>query len=138
MARDGDCLLLHADSADYIKYGSSVEEVNRVMSALLRRREPAEYNRLLGEFSREFGDHRPDGHERVSLMLRTYGAKRLAHGHTRISNMTGQPPATVTEALVYDGGRCVNLDGGMGEGGQGFVYDLLVRPGPASTSEDFS
>jgi hypothetical protein len=120
----GDWLLLHADSTDYIKYGSSVEQVNRAISALLRRRAPSEYNRLLGEFSREFGDHKPNAHEKVSLMLRTYGAKHLIHGHTLISNMTRQPLHTVTQALVYDGGRCVNVDGGMGEGGQGFIYRL--------------
>lgn len=124
MLRIGDDLFLHADSTDYLKYGSSVEDVNRSMSALLRRLVPVEYNRLLGEFHREFGDHRPDGHEKVSLVLDTYGATRLIHGHTLISNMTRQPPETVTGPLVYDRGRCVNVDGGMGEGGQGFIYRL--------------
>jgi hypothetical protein len=124
MALIGDWLLLHADSTDYIKYGSSVEEVNRAISSLLRRRQPAEYNRLLGQFSREFGDHRPNGHDKVNLVLHTYGAKRLVHGHTMINNMTRQPLNTVTQALIYDGGRCVNVDGGMGEGGQGFIYKL--------------
>jgi len=124
MLRDGDWLFLHADNTSYLRYGSSVEEVNRAMSALLRRRDPVEYNRLFGEFMREFGDHRPEGHDKVSQMLDTYGAQRLVHGHTLISNMTRQSPEMVTEALVYDGGRCVNVDGGMGEGGQGFVFRI--------------
>jgi hypothetical protein len=124
MLRKGQWLFQHADSTSYLRYGSSVEEVNRAMSALLRRRDPVEYNRLFGEFRREFGDHRPEGHDKVSLMLDTYGTQRLVHGHTLISNMTRQRQEMVTEALVYDGGRCVNVDGGMGEGGQGFVYRL--------------
>ncbi len=124
MLRIGDWLFLHADSTDYLKYGWSVEDVNRSMSALLRRRDPVEYNRLLGEFHREFGDHVSNGHERVSMVLDAYGAKRLIHGHTLISNMTRQALETVTGPLVYDGGRSVNVDGGMGEGGRGFIYKL--------------
>jgi hypothetical protein len=124
MLRVDDWLLMLADTTDYLKYGASIEEVNRALSALLRRRDPAEYDRLFGEWRREFGDHRPDGHEKVSLVLGAYGASRLVHGHTLISNMTKQPVESVTEAVVYDEGRCVNVDGVMGEGGRGFVYKL--------------
>jgi hypothetical protein len=124
LVRWGDWLFLHADSTDYLKYGLSIEAVNQALQALLLRRNPAEYDRLLGEYHREFGDHLPDGHRKVDLVLQTYGGRRLVHGHTLISNMTRQPLETVTAALVYDGGRCVNVDGGLGEGGRGFVYKL--------------
>jgi hypothetical protein len=124
LARVDDWLLMHADSTDYLKYGSSREEVNDALRALLLRRDPSEYNRLLGEFRREFGDHRPDGHAKVDRVLDVFGARRLVHGHTLISNMTRRPLESITAALVYDGGRCVNVDGGLGEGGRGFVYRL--------------
>ncbi|MGI8586387.1 MAG: metallophosphoesterase [Chloroflexia bacterium] len=134
LAREGDWLLMHADSTDYIRYGRSIEEVNLALRALLLRRDPAEYNRLFGEFGREFGDHRPDGHRKVDLVLHTFGAARLVHGHTLISNMTRRPLQSVTEALVYDGGRCVDVDGGLGEGGQGFVYRLHSTPPTVSSA----
>jgi hypothetical protein len=124
LARVGDWLFMHADTSDYFKYGLSIEEVNRELQALLVRRDPIEYDRMLGEFHREFGDRRWYGRRNADLVLRTFGALRLVHGHTPVSNMTRQPPESVTEALVYDGGRCVTVDGGLGEGGRGFVYRL--------------
>jgi hypothetical protein len=124
LARTGGWLLMHANSTDYIGYGLSIEEVNRELTALMLRRDPAEYDRLLGEWRRDFGDRRVAGHRKVDVVLRTFGALRLVHGHTVINNMTRRPLATVTEALVYDAGRCVNVDGGLGEGGRGFVYKL--------------
>jgi hypothetical protein len=124
LARVGDWLLMHADTSDYLQYGLSIEEVNRELKALLRRRDPVEYNALLGGWSRQFGDNRLTGHQNVDLVLRTFGALRLVHGHTQISNVTRQTLESVREALVYDGGRCVNVDGGLGEGGHGFIYRL--------------
>ena len=127
LARVGDWLLMHANSAFYLRYGRSIAEVNDALRALLLRRDPTEYNRLLGECTRDFGDHRPGARAQVDRVLQTFGASRLAHGHTLISNMTRRPPETVTEALVYDGGRCVNVDGGLGEGGRGVIYQLPER-----------
>jgi Calcineurin-like phosphoesterase len=124
LAHVGDWLFMHANSTDYLGYGLSVEQVNREMRALLLRRDPVEYDQLLGDWRRDFGDLRLAGHRKADVVLRTYGALRLLHGHTVINNMTRQPLETVTEALVYDGGRCVDVDGGMGEGGRGFVYKL--------------
>jgi len=37
-------------------------------------------------------------------------------------HMLGRPDDQVTEPLVYAGGLCVNVDGGMYRGGPGFVY----------------
>lgn len=124
LARIGDWLLMHANSSMYTRYGSTIEEVNEAFAQILHGRDATAWDRLLGDSGREFGDHKPYGHEKVSLVLDTYEAKRLVHGHTVISNMTGQPPESVTEALVYDGGRCVNVDAGMCEGSPGFLYKL--------------
>jgi hypothetical protein len=124
LARVGDWLLMHANSSAYTRYGSTIEEANAAFSQVLHGRAVAAWDRLTGDFNREFGDHKPDGHEKVSLVLDTYGAKRLVHGHTIISNWTKQPPESVTGALVYDGGRCVNVDAGMFEGSPGFLYKL--------------
>jgi hypothetical protein len=124
LARVGDWLLMHADSSFYLDYGRSVAAVNRALRALLRRRDPAAYDRLLGAFRREFGDTRPAGHAKVDAVLGAFGARRLVHGHTLISNLSGRPIESVTEPLVYDGGRCVAVDGGLGEGGRGILYRL--------------
>lgn len=124
LARVGDWLLMHANSSVYTRYGSTIEEANAAFSHVLHGRDVAAWDRLMGDFNREFGDRKPGSHEKVSLVLETYGAKRLVHGHTIISSMTKQPPEAVIEASVYDGGRCVNVDAGMYEGSPGFLYKL--------------
>ncbi|MCB0173968.1 MAG: hypothetical protein KDI62_16720 [Anaerolineae bacterium] len=53
-----------------------------------------------------------------------WAGQRLVHGHTPISKITDQPPKTVDEPLLYAGGRCVNVDGGMYLGGPGCLYRL--------------
>jgi hypothetical protein len=124
LARVGHWLFMHANSTFYLKYGSSIEEVNQALSGLLRRRDAAEWNRLLGEMGREIGPGKPGSTEKIDLVLRTLGAKRLVHGHTSISAMTGEDSTRVTRALVYDNGRCVNVDAGIYMGSPGFVYKL--------------
>jgi hypothetical protein len=124
LALEGDWLLMHANSTFYLKYGSSIEEVNREISDLLRRKNPAGWDRLLGEMDRDIGPGKPGSSDKVDLVLRTYGATRLLHGHTPIAGMSGLEPTQVTQAFAYDGGRCVNVDPGMYMGGPGFVYKL--------------
>lgn len=124
LALVGDRLLMHANSVFYLKYGSSIEQVNRELTALLQRRDPVEWDRLLGETGRDFGPGKPGSAEKVDLVLHTYGAKGLVHGHTSISDITHEDPTQVTQPLVYEDGRCVNVDAGLYMGSPGFVYKL--------------
>src|SRR5437588_375363 len=52
MALSRDRLLIHADSALYMDYGSSVEEVNQAITSLLRSDDISEWDLLLDEFTR--------------------------------------------------------------------------------------
>jgi hypothetical protein len=126
LAHVGNWLFLHADSAFYLEYGISLNEVNAALAALLQRKQVEEWDHVQAVFShrREFLDSQPDGSALVTRLLETLGGQRLLHGHTCISTITRQPPKEVTEALVYAQGRCVNVDGGMYLGGPGFLYEL--------------
>ncbi|HEX9439253.1 MAG TPA: serine/threonine protein phosphatase, partial [Roseiflexaceae bacterium] len=55
-----------------------------------------------------------------------FGGRQIVHGHTPISSMRRCLPEEVVEPLVYAGGLCVNVDGGMYLGGPGFVYQVPV------------
>ncbi|MBA2598118.1 MAG: metallophosphoesterase [Chloroflexia bacterium] len=122
MAREGDGLLVHADALFYSGYGDSITDVNANVQALLQSNDPARWARLLNAF----GEHRAftgaSGTAAAETFLRRFGGERIVHGHTPITKMTGQPPATVREPLLYASDRALNLDAGLYLGGPGFVY----------------
>lgn len=121
MARVGNDLLVHADATFYLRYGRSVDEVNRGVAALLQSDDHAAWDQLLGEFAGRNGFlEEPE----ARAFLDVYGGSRIIHGHTPISYMTHKTPRTVTGPYVYANGLCVNVDGGMYRGGPGFLYHL--------------
>jgi hypothetical protein len=130
MARVGDCLLVHADSTIYSSYGETIAEVNQAFKALLHADHAADWDRLLEQFShrKAFIDEDADGAARAAAFLRDFGGRQIIHGHTPISFIRHCLPEEVTEPLVYAGGLCVNVDGGMYLGGPGFVYRLPALP----------
>lgn len=130
LAHVGNWLFMHADSAFYLEYGSSLDEVNAALADLLQRKQEKEWDHLQAVFShrREFLASQANGSTLATRILETFGGERLLHGHTCISTVTRQPPGEVTEALVYAQGRCVNVDGGMYMGGPGFLFELPDAP----------
>ena len=125
MAREGEHLLVHADSLHYARYGRSIDEVNLATSELLQGDDAAAWHRLLIEFGehRAFADAK-SGAERAASFLQSFGGQQIVHGHTPITKMTGQPPEAVREPLLYAADRCLNVDPGMYLGGPGFVCRL--------------
>jgi Calcineurin-like phosphoesterase len=125
MAREGEHLLAHADALLYTHYGQSIAQVNQTMTDVLRSDDIMGWDRLLDEFSehRAFVDA-TTGAERAGAFLRHFGGRRLVHGHTPVTKLTGQPPEAVREQLLYAGSQCLDVDPGMYLGGPGFVYRL--------------
>ena len=125
MARVADHLLIHGDALLYMRYGRSVPEVNRAVSELLAGEEPLAWFQLLQGFEEHhaFADA-ANGTARAEALLGMYGGRQIVHGHTPISKLTGQPPETVREPLVYAESCCVDVDPGMYLGGSGFAYRL--------------
>ncbi|GAC1469201.1 MAG: metallophosphoesterase [Chloroflexota bacterium] len=127
MAHDRDRLFAHADATFYERYGESVEEVNSALRTVLHSADTKAWDALLHQFSEReaFFDSALAGTERAQAFLNRFGGKQFIHGHTPIDKVTGRRPETVTEAFVYAGGLCVNVDGGMYRGGPGFIYPVV-------------
>lgn len=124
MALVGERLLAHADSTMYLDYGFSVRDVNKRIRAVLRGDEAQAWARLLDDFGRkrEFVGERPMASARDFLAL--YGGRQLVHGHSPIRTMSDLRPEETVSPWVYADGLCVNVDGGMGTTGPGFVAEL--------------
>lgn len=124
MLQVGDVLYAHADATFYARYGDTIEDVNAVFTNLLQAGDESAWDRLLDDFSERHAFHGPDGADSAARFLRQYGGDQLVHGHTPIQKVTGAPPAAVTRAHQYAGGRCANVDGGMYLGGPGFIHKV--------------
>jgi hypothetical protein len=117
-----DNLLLHADALFYTNYGLDIETLNQAIQKVMQHGTPAAFDQLLEVFSQRRAFIGQQGQVNLRGMLNMYGGKRLIHGHTPISKVTGELARSITMAHVYQDGACVNIDGGMYLGGPGFLY----------------
>lgn len=129
IAREGDWLLLHADTTAYTRYGESAPEVAAAVSAVLERGAPEDVDELLEVLSDRMRLADGDG---ARLLLERFGGTRIVHGHTPIASVRGVDPREVTGPLVYAGGVVTNVDHCLFAGGPGFVVRLDGGPGPAA------
>lgn len=121
VARDGEWLLLHADTDAYLDLGATLDAVNEVARETLAGGCSAELDRLLDVlFDRgAFSDP-----ARLDRVLAAFGCTRVVHGHTPIALVLDEDPAGITAPLVYSGGRAINADHCLFGGGHGFVVEL--------------
>ncbi|HEY0756824.1 MAG TPA: metallophosphoesterase family protein [Ktedonobacteraceae bacterium] len=125
MALVAERLLLHADAPFYLRYGSTVEEVNNAVGTLLQKSDDLAWEELIEDFARRgaFATTH-SGPDFARRYLTTYGGQQLIHGHTPITAFTRAAAKTITAPLIYAEEQCVNVDGGMFLGGPGFIYQI--------------
>ena len=121
LAREGDWLLLHADTDAYLAFGGSVDEVNANVSSVLASRDPAALDDLLEALCDRLRLVDPPV---VDALLSTFGGSRIVHGHTPIASILGRDPRGITEPLRSGDGRVLNVDHCLFGGGPGFVTRL--------------
>jgi Calcineurin-like phosphoesterase len=120
----GGAIVLHADAMFYADYGNTIEEVNAAFSRILHADSAAQFQSLLDQFQEHRAFSGSDGQAHAVQFLSTFGAHKVVHGHTPIARMLDVDPESVSEAYVYCGGRCVNVDPGIYLGGSGFAFRL--------------
>ncbi len=136
LAKVGNTLLMHADNTFYLNYGSSIEEVNKNVHAILTEHDMDTIDRLEDQFAKRLEFVAPEfaqlvnikdfegGFARAQKMLETFGGTKIVHGHTPIFRLLDRSPIEVTDAWEYQNGLCVNLDHCLYAGGEGFVYEV--------------
>ena len=129
LALDGDWLLIHADTPEYLELGDSIATVAERTATLLRHGTADDLDLLwmLTTDRMRLGDP-----EAVDALLDAFGGTRIVHGHTPIASIRGIDPADVTGPLVYGGGRVMNVDHCLFAGGKGFVTRLVGGSGPTT------
>ena len=135
IAREGDWLLLHADTDAYLRYGRSVETVNAgIASALARVCRTSSTRRSRSSATGSGSAIRLV----VDTLLDVLGGSRIVHGHTPSRPCSGATRGRSRDPLVSDDGRVVNVDHCLFGGGPGFVTRLdeiaAVGVSPARTA----
>lgn len=121
VARDGDWLLLHSDTDLYLRFGRSVDEINRSIASVLAASEAAAVEDLLGSLADRNVLSDPGA---VDCLLASLGGRRIVHGHTPIAFVTGTDPELVVGPFGYGDGRVLNVDHCLFAGGPGFITEL--------------
>lgn len=127
VVRMGPYLFTHADSRMYLRHGRTLREVNHAFWNALHATQPEKWDVLVRDFAERGAFSGDDGAQKVGQLLAAYGGERLVHGHTPISYVLNVPPGDVKSPLLYAGGKCLNVDGGLAyHPDAGFI----VRLGP--------
>jgi hypothetical protein len=121
IAREGDWLLLHADTDAYLGYGRSVDEVNTRVASVLGSGDPAALDELLEALCDRL---KLVDATVVDTVLATFGGLRIVHGHTPIASVLGRDPRAIIGPLPSADGRVLNVDHCLFGGGPGFVTRL--------------
>jgi hypothetical protein len=124
LALAGDYLLMHSDTTHYLTWGSSVEEVNRTLSAVLAGDDPDQHFEVFAALTDRFDFAGPDGVDVAQRMLETYGGEAIVHGHSIIGSLINKPSREVTGPLRYAGGLVIGIDGGRYDGGPLLLVQL--------------
>jgi hypothetical protein len=122
IAREGEWLLLHADTTAYLRFGHGVDEVNATIGSMLADGPAEDVDEVLEVLSDRM--RLMDDASAVDAMLERFGGSRIVHGHTPIAAVREVDPRAVTEPLAYAGGRVLNVDHCLFAGGPGFVTRL--------------
>ncbi len=125
VGREGDWLVLHADTDAYLGYGGSLEAVNTGISAALRSGEPAALDEVLETLCDRL---RLDDAAVVDRLLAALGGSRIVHGHTPIASVRGVDPRSIGAPLPSADARVLNVDHCLFGGGLGFVTRLDTWP----------
>ncbi|MFE9011312.1 metallophosphoesterase [Streptomyces cyaneofuscatus] len=129
-------LLMHSDTTAYLDYGSTIEDVNDTITAILTRNDADECWDLFRKLTKRFAFRDEGGGEAVRELLTTYGGQRVVHGHSPIPYLLGEVGTedgedgsgpVVNGPHVYAEGLAIAMDGGVTMAGKLLVVQLPLH-----------
>ena len=121
---DGDHLLMHSDTTEYLQWGGSVEAINDAVRATLADDDPVAWFDVLFRLVQRHEYAGSAGPLAARRLLRTLGGERIVHGHSIIGDLFREPCDSYTEPRLYADGLALDIDGGIYEGGPCLVARL--------------
>lgn len=119
-----DHLLMHSDTMAYLEWGSTIEEVNEAVLAIVASDDLVEWWECWRKMTTRYAFRGPDGVAAVDALLATLGGSLVVHGHSVIADQLGVPPEEVDRPLSYAEGKVLAIDAGLYTGGPCLVVEL--------------
>ncbi|AWL90450.1 serine/threonine protein phosphatase [Streptomyces griseus] len=129
-------LLMHSDTTAYLDYGSTIEDVNDTITAILTRNDADECWDLFRKLTKRFAFRDEGGSHAVRELLTTYGGQRVVHGHSPIPYLLGEVGTeegddssgpVINGPHVYADGLAIAMDGGVTMAGKLLVVQLPLH-----------
>ncbi len=124
MVRLDDDLVLHADTTEYLRWGSDAEAVNAALTQVLHCEHLAVWWELWCSMTTRYSFLDEDGPVAARALLEATGGRRIVHGHSIISDLRGIEPEAVDGPWSYADGLALAVDGGIYAGGPSLVVPL--------------
>lgn len=125
VGRDGDHLLMHSDTTEYLQWGDSVESINDAVRATLADDDPVAWFEVLVRLAQRHEYAGSAGPLAARRLLRTLGGERIVHGHSIIGDLFRERVDSYVEPRLYCDGLALDIDGGIYEGGPCLVARLV-------------
>jgi hypothetical protein len=125
-----DHLLMHSDTLEYLNWGSSIDEINSSVCAVLEADDLVEWWEVWRRMTTRHAFRGPHGEEVVDKLLSVLGGTQVVHGHSVIADQLGILPVQVERPYSYAGGKALGVDGGVFVGGPCLVVRLPWSPEP--------
>ena len=122
LARCGDYLLMHSDTQDYLAWGSTVDEVNETVAALLAGDDAQQHFDVFAGLTSRY-DFRDDT-DAARGMLDRFGGEHIVHGHSIIGSLVDRPSEQIEGPYSYADGLVLAIDGGRYDGGPLLLVEL--------------
>jgi hypothetical protein len=130
IALHDDIVLMHSDTVRYLEYGRTIGAVNDAITAALAGDDIDAWWECLRRMGDRYAFASRGGREAAAEVASAFGGRRLAHGHSIVSDLRGNQPAETDGALLYCDQSVLAVDGGTYAGGPCLVVDLDSWPEP--------
>jgi hypothetical protein len=124
MGLAGDNLLVHSDTAGYLGWGSSVDEVNATVTERLAGNDFETHFDVFAALTHRYDFAGPDGPDIARKMLGAFGGNRIVHGHSIIGTLIDVPSSEVEAPIAYAEELVIAIDGGRYDGGPLLLVQL--------------
>ncbi|WSQ49000.1 metallophosphoesterase [Streptomyces sp. NBC_01220] len=136
VVEEDEHLLMHSDTTAYLDYGSTIEDVNDTVHAILTRNDADECWDLFRKLTKRFAFRDESGPQAVQELMAAYGGRRVVHGHSPIPYLLGEVGSEdgedgsgplVDGPHVYADGLAIAMDGGVTMAGKLLVVQLPLH-----------
>ncbi|GAA0604478.1 serine/threonine protein phosphatase [Kribbella sandramycini] len=121
---DADHLLMHSDTAEYVEWGDTLDQINTRAHADLHSDDIVLWWEIWRRMTARYAFRGPGGPEIARILLQALGGRRIVHGHSIVADQLGILPQFLTGPHLYAEELVLGIDGGAFDGGPCLVVEL--------------